>query len=94
MSSAEPPQRDRTWWVPVVFAVSRSPRLWGTALRQVARLAPRGWWRRPPFLPLPDRDYLRFRLQTMYGGGSPSARSGDVIAYLRWCKREASDRKI
>ena len=84
----------RAWWLPVVFAVARSPRLWRTALRQAARLAPRGWWRHPPFLPLPHGDYLRFRLQTMYGGGERSPRTDDVITYLWWCKREAAARKI
>ena len=32
------------------------------------RLARPGWWRRPPFLPLPAPDYLRFRMETAYGG--------------------------
>ena len=84
----------RTWWLPVVVAVARSPRLWGTAVRQAARLAPSGWWRRPPFLPLPDGDYLRFRVQTMYGGAAGSPRADDVITYLWWCKRETAARKI
>jgi hypothetical protein len=52
------------------------------------RLAPRGWWHRWPPLPLPDRDYLRFRLQTMYGGEGRSPDAADVLAYLSWCKRE------
>ena len=46
-------------------------RLWATALRQGVRMCPPGWWRRPPFLPLPDREYLRFRLETQYGSGGP-----------------------
>lgn len=63
----------------------RHPGLWPTALRQAVRMAAPGWWRRPPFLPLPDEAYLRFRLQTAYGsGGVPEA--GDVVAYLRWCR--------
>ena len=50
-------------------------------------LARPGWWRRVPFLPLPDAAYLRFRMQTAYGGdgGSPSAE--DVVTYLRWCRQ-------
>ena len=28
---------------------------------------PRGWWRRPPFLPVPTARYLAFRLETAYG---------------------------
>ena len=72
----------------VVVAVAQKPRLWLTALRQVVRLTPSGWWHRWPPLPLPDRDYLRFRLQTMYGGEGRSPVAADVILYLSWCKRE------
>jgi hypothetical protein len=43
------------------------------------------WWRRPPFLPVPDADYVRFRLETQYGtGGAPDP--ADVVVYLRWCR--------
>ena len=75
-------------WLPVACAVAREPRLWVTALRQTARLAPGGWWHRWPPLPLPDRDYLRFRLQTMYGSEGRVPEPSDVLAYLAWCKRE------
>ena len=50
-----------------VVAVAGHPGLWATGLRQVWVLAGPGWWRRPPFLPLPDAAYLRFRLETAYG---------------------------
>jgi hypothetical protein len=43
---------------------------------------------------LPDRDYLRFRLETMYGADENEPRAADVLAYLRWCKREGAARKI
>ena len=73
------------WWLRAVAAVLRRPGLWPTALAQLFRLARPGWWRRPPFLPLPDRDYVRFRLQTAYGPhGRPAA--GDLVAYLNWCR--------
>jgi len=52
---------------------------------QTLRLARPGWWRRRPFLPLPDPGYLRFRLETGYGpAGEPEP--DDVLAYLRWCR--------
>lgn len=74
-----------------VGAVLRRPSLWVTAIRQVARLAPNGWWRRAPFLPVPPAEYLEFRLVTQYGGGhgAPQAgiRSEDVVDYLQWCKQ-------
>lgn len=70
----------------VAVAVARRPVLWGTAVTQVFRLAAPGWWRRAPFLPLPDPGYLRFRLETQYGTDrAPEA--DDVVTYLRWCRQ-------
>lgn len=65
----------------------RRPRLWPTAVGQIFRLAPNGWWRRRPFLPLPSPEYLHFRLVTMYGGNDPRAKPADVIDYLEWCRK-------
>jgi hypothetical protein len=68
-----------------MLAVLRRPHLWSTAVRQGFRLARPGWWRRPPFLPVPDADYLAFRMETQYGDdGRPDAR--DVVTYLEWCR--------
>ncbi|MDQ1517421.1 MAG: hypothetical protein QOE80_3251 [Actinomycetota bacterium] len=73
------------WWATAAGAVLRRPALWPTAARQALRLARPGWWRRPPFLPLPDPDYVRFRLQTAYGStGTPAG--DDLVAYLSWCR--------
>jgi len=60
--------------------------LWGIAVVQLFRLAKPGWWRRSPFLPLPDRDYLRFRLETQYGDADHPIEPADIVAYLRWCR--------
>jgi hypothetical protein len=68
------------------LAVLRHPSLWGTALAQLWRITPRDWWRRPPYLPLPDRAYLGFRLHTMYGDDRRVPEPEDVVAYLRWCR--------
>jgi hypothetical protein len=71
-----------------VVAVLRRPDLWWTALRQARRMARRGWWKRAPFLPLPDREYLRFRLETQYGDANHPPEPEDVVTYLEWCRRE------
>jgi hypothetical protein len=43
----------------------------------------------PPFLPLPDAAYSRFRLVTQYGGdGDHAPVPADVLNYLTWCRRE------
>jgi hypothetical protein len=71
----------------VLLAVLRRPALWPTAARQLRRSARRGWWRRPPFLPVPSADYVRFRLLTQYGDHASTPAAEDVVAYLEWCRR-------
>ena len=69
----------------ISLAVARRPRLWPTAVRQAVLLVPGRWWARSPFLPLPPRDYLRFRSLTHYGDADRIADPDDVVNYLRWC---------
>lgn len=44
----------------------------------------RGWWARPPFLPLPDRTYLRWRMYTAYGDERAVPPARDVERFARW----------
>jgi hypothetical protein len=75
------------WAVRALVAVLPHPSLWWTGVRQLLVLAAPGWWRRPPFLPLPAADYLRFRLETVYGGaGDRPIEPEDLLGYLRWCR--------
>lgn len=64
----------------------RRPGLWVTALLVAGRLAPRGWWRRRPHLPLPDRSYWAFRSTTAFGAPDAAPDPDDVVAYLEWCR--------
>lgn len=75
----------------ILLVVASRPDLWVTAARQLFALAPTGWWRRRPFLPLPDRGYLAFRMETMYGDAGAAPSRTDVVTYLEWCRshREA-----
>jgi hypothetical protein len=68
------------------LAVARHPRLWPVAVRQWRRTTPDGWWRRRPYLPVPTREYLEFRLLTQYGDSRSRASSADVVNYLTWCR--------
>jgi hypothetical protein len=72
--------------VTVVLAVVRHPSLWSTALRQGVRLVPSRWWTQAPYLPMPSRSYLEFRIVTQYGDSSHRPESEDVLNYLRWCR--------
>lgn len=70
-----------------LLALVRHPSLWWTALVTAVRLVPDGWWRRRPFLPVPDRGYVRFRMVTAYGGdGTAPPEPEDLLTYLRWCR--------
>jgi len=80
------------FWTGAAFAVARHPRLWTTAVAQAGKLARPRWWRRPPFLPVPDREYLRHRLETQYGRYH-DPEPHDVITYLEWCRQMARIRR-
>ena len=62
------------------------PSLWPTAWRELRALIPNGWWRRKPWLPVPDPAYLRFRLVTQYGDESHAPDPTDLLTWLRWCR--------
>ena len=69
------------------WAIARRPDLWLTAVAAGASVTPRSWWRRPPYLPLPDRRWMQFRLETAYGGdGRGPVRPQDLVNYLEWRK--------
>jgi hypothetical protein len=71
----------------LILAVIRRPSLWGTALGTIAALAPDGWWRRPPFLPIPDPALVGWRLTTAYGSAEADLAVGDLVSYLEWRRR-------
>ena len=73
------------FWFHSSSAVLRRPRLWSTAIRQIRRMIPTRWWTRPPFVPIPDREYVRYRLETAYGEHA-TPRVADVVRYLEWCR--------
>jgi hypothetical protein len=74
------------FWTGAALALARHPSLWPTAVVQTGRLARPQWWRHPPFLPVPHREYLRYRLETQYGRDH-EPESHDVITYLEWCRQ-------
>jgi hypothetical protein len=52
------------------------------------RFRRRAWYRRFPFMPIPDRDYVRWRMLTAYGDATAIPPSSDVIRYARWSVRD------
>jgi hypothetical protein len=61
--------------VGVALAVLGRPDLWGAVVGVAVRMGPR-----------PDRAYLRYRGQAVYGAPLSLIPPADVIRYLEWCK--------
>lgn len=74
-------------------AVLRHPRTWCAAMGALRRFAPRGWWRRPPFLPVPDERYWEFRMETAYGDQGASPDGDDVSTAIVWSRRARARRR-
>jgi hypothetical protein len=61
-----------------------SPRLAVDLLRTAWAFRRRDWWRKPPFLPVPDRTYLKWRMYTAYADENAVPPAEDVIRFARW----------
>lgn len=75
-------------WVSLTFrllgqAIMR-PRLAVDLLRTAWAFRRRRWWTQAPFLPVPDRTYLRWRMYTAYGDEAAVPPGEDVIRFARW----------
>ena len=66
----------------------RSPIVASALLRVAWRFRRNGWWRRFPFLPLPSRDYVRWRMHTAYGSDDAVPPAEDVVRYARWAVKD------
>lgn len=61
-----------------------NPRLAIDLIRTAWAFRQREWWRKPPFLPLPDRTYLGWRMYTAYADENAVPPIEDVIRFARW----------
>lgn len=80
-----------SWW-PLALRLTwrgvKNPRT-ATALVRVGwRFRSRDWYRRFPFLPLPARGYVRWRMYTAYGDERAIPPADDVVRYARWAVRK------
>ena len=79
-------------WLSVALPLALRALLWpplGVDLLRVAwRFRVRRWWARPPFLPVPSRDYVRWRMHTAYGDEDAIPPVEDVIRYARWVGKQ------
>jgi hypothetical protein len=74
--------------VQLMGAALRRPSLAVDLLRVGWRFRSRGWYARFPFLPLPSRPYLRWRMHTAYGNPDIVPPAEDIIRYARWVGKQ------
>lgn len=89
MSASVPSKRS---WTRLVGTLTwrglRNPRTGVALLRVGWRFRSRDWYRRFPFLPVPDAEYLRWRMYTAYGDERAVPPADDIVRYSRWAVRE------
>jgi hypothetical protein len=57
------------------------------------RFRARRWYRRPPFLPLPPREYMAWRMETAYGSADALPSRSELVRYLRWTRASLNARR-
>jgi len=60
------------------------PRLALDLLRTAWAFRRHRWWAKAPFLPVPDRAYLRWRMYTAFGDEDAIPSVRDVERFARW----------
>jgi hypothetical protein len=82
----------RSSWLQLSLALAArgltSPRTAAALLGVAWRFRRRGWATRFPFLPLPDREYVRWRMLTAYGDENVVPPAADVVRYARWAVKD------
>ena len=62
----------------------RHPRLIPAMLGAAWASRARDWYRRAPFLPVPPRAYVCWRMDTAYGDPDAIPPEEELVRYLRW----------
>ena len=82
-----PPGSWTTLTLALLLRAVLRPRLAMDLLATAWAFRRRDWLSRAPFLPLPDREYLRWRMYTAYADENAVPPVEDVIRFARWRRR-------
>lgn len=63
------------------------PRLAVDLLSTLWAFRRRRWYRLPPFLPIPSREYIRWRMYTAYGDEAALPPADDVARFAEWRRK-------
>ena len=71
-------------YVRLVGTAIRQPSLIPALLEAAWAFRSNGWYRRPPFLPIPSKAYMRWRMETAYGDPDAVPPNTELERYIRW----------
>lgn len=71
----------------ILGIVLRRPGLVPPLLATAWAFRARRWYRRFPFLPVPPRSYVRWRMETAYGDPEAIPPADDLERFLLWAAR-------
>lgn len=85
---------EKTTLVGIVGRAVKRPRVFASLFRAAWRFRARGWWQRPPFLPIPPAEFVAWRMHTAYGDEGRVPTVGEIDRYLRWANRMHRTRSV
>jgi hypothetical protein len=77
-------QRWTALLVALTWRALLDPRVARDLLSLAWAMRARGWYRAPPFLPLPPPEYLRWRMYTAFGDEESLPSAPEIVRYARW----------
>ena len=77
-------QRRTALFLGLAWRAAINPRVASDLLSLAWTMRMRGWYRTPPFLPVPPAEYLRWRMLTAYGDEDALPSVPEVLRYARW----------
>lgn len=78
----------------LMWAAVRRPSLIPAILGTAWAFRPNGWFRTPPFLPVPPRSYMRWRLETAFGDPNATPAFDELERYIRWSREMRRRMKV
>ncbi len=78
--------------VGVIRYLARHPASVPAVIGSAWRLRADGWWRRWPFVPLPDRGYWAFRVMTATGSYDRVLSPREIVDAATWASRQRVSR--
>jgi hypothetical protein len=83
----------KKFWSPGLGAyLARHPSSGWMLARAGWRLRANGWWRRPPFMPLPDTTYWQFRMTTYGASAATPLAPAVMVDAAKWSLRQPGRR--